>query len=177
MDSSEVKPTAEQVKELDADQLLEWIKKNRSKLLSDDQKKTFREKDISGDIFLNHAGDVEFFENKCNLPIGASERLANLARELAGGETAGIKSKLLSLIPCTARRQQANNVTGNRQQAEDVDMSDSVGMKSKLLPFIHARHVDNKLTALQETDSRLEMCRCPTPPLKSVCLLGRSGTT
>jgi len=70
--------------------------------------------------------------NKCNLPIGASERLANLARELAGGETAGIKSKLLSFISCT-RRQQANNVTGNRQQAEDVEMSDAAGIKSKLL--------------------------------------------
>jgi len=61
---------------------------------------------------------VEFFENKCNLPIGASERLANLARELAGGETAGIKSKLLSFMSCTPRRQQANNVTGNRQRTE-----------------------------------------------------------
>ena len=42
------------------------------------------------------AGNVEFFENKCNLPIGPSLVLADLAREIAGGETASIKNKLLS---------------------------------------------------------------------------------
>ena len=134
MDSSEVKPTAEQVNEWTSDKLLDWIKKHRPTLLKDDQLKKLEQEDISGDVFLNHAGDVEFFKNKCNLPIGASERLANLARELAGGETAGIKSKLLSFIPCTARRQQANNVTGNRQQAEDVDMSDDISGKSLAPP-------------------------------------------
>jgi len=76
-----------------------------------------------------------------------------------GGENAGIKSKLLSFIPCTPRRQQANNVTGNRQQAGDAEISDTAsksllrierladlmgeirvgetaGIKSKLLSFI-----------------------------------------
>jgi hypothetical protein len=103
MDTIQAKPTTEQVNEWNADQVLEWIKEHRPKLLSDDQKKIFRAKDISGDIFLNHDGDVESFENKCNLPIGASERLANLAREFveAGGETAGMKSKLLSFLSCT----------------------------------------------------------------------------
>jgi len=105
---------------------------------------------------LKQAGNVEFFKNECKLPIGLSIELADLAENLAE-ETTGIKSKLLSFMPCTPRGQQANNVTGNRQQAEDVEMSDVVDMKSKLLPFIHAHHVDNKLTAIQETDSRLEM--------------------
>jgi len=57
-------------------------------------------------------------------------------------------------IPCTPRTHQVNNVTGNRQQAEDVEMSDSdadakllrrimefmrretAGAKSKLLSFM-----------------------------------------
>jgi hypothetical protein len=105
------------------------------------------------------ADNVEFFEKKCNLPIGSSLVLADLARQITEGENAGIISKLLSLIPCTSRRQQANNVTGNRQQAGDAEMSDTAsksllpiegladlmrkivvretaGMKSKLLSFI-----------------------------------------
>jgi hypothetical protein len=110
-------------------------------------------------FFVKQAGDVGFFKKECNLPIGISGELADLAREIAGGETAGIKSKLLSFIPCTPRRQQANNVTGNRQQAGDAEMSDTAsksllsierladlmrkiavretaGRKSKLLSFI-----------------------------------------
>jgi hypothetical protein len=51
-------------------------------------------------------------------------------------DAADMKSKLLSFIPCIPRRQQANNLTGNRQQAEDVEMSDAPDMKSKLLSFI-----------------------------------------
>lgn len=43
---------------------------------------------------MDYAGDVGFFENKCKLPIGTSKRLVKLAREIAGGETAGIKSLL-----------------------------------------------------------------------------------
>ena len=84
---------------------------------------------------------------------------------MEGGET-GIKSKLLSFIPCTPRRQQANNVTGNRQQAGDAEMSDTskcfllLGelvdlvpplIKSKLLSFIPCtprRQQANNLTGM-----------------------------
>jgi hypothetical protein len=83
--ASQAVPTIEEVKNWDADELLEWIKENRRKLLKGDKLEKFKAEDISGDVFLNHAGDVEFFENKCNLPSGTSERLANLAREMAGG--------------------------------------------------------------------------------------------
>ena len=55
--------------------------------------------------------------------------------ELMDRETAGMKSNLLSFMPCTPRRQQADNVTGNRQQAEDVELSYSQSRKS-LAPFI-----------------------------------------
>ena len=40
------------------------------------------------------------------------------AEDVEISNTADMKSKLLSFIPCTPRRQQANNVTGNRQQTE-----------------------------------------------------------
>ena len=83
--ASQAVPTIEEVKNWDADELLEWIKENRPKLLKVDKLEKFEAEDISGDVFVDHAGDVEFFENKCNLPSGTSERLANLAREIAGG--------------------------------------------------------------------------------------------
>src|SRR5438045_1244581 len=51
-------------------------------------------------------------------------------------ETAGIKSKVLSFMPCTPHRLQANNVIGDREPAEDVEMSDAADMESKLLSFI-----------------------------------------
>jgi hypothetical protein len=40
---------------------------------------------------------VEFFENKCDLPIGPSEGLAKLARKFAGGETIGMVQKARKL--------------------------------------------------------------------------------
>ena len=102
-------------------------------------------------------------------------------------DSAGMKSKLLSLMSCTPRRQQANNVTGNRQLAGDVEISDTAsnimlpirtfnnlmamaerwdaGMKSKFTIFIHAHYVNCKLTTSQETDSRPKMWTCPTPPV------------
>ena len=39
------------------------------------------------------AGNVEFFENKCNLPIGPSLELADLAIEITGRETTGMVQK------------------------------------------------------------------------------------
>jgi hypothetical protein len=91
--ASQAKPTIKEMKNWDADELLEWIQENRSKVLKGDILEKFKAEDISGDVFLHHAGDVEFFNNKCNLPSGTSERLANLASELAGGETAGMVQK------------------------------------------------------------------------------------
>ena len=107
---SQANPTIEEIKQWDEDELLECIQQNRPKLLKDYDLKKFKEVRILGKAFLMLAGNVEFFENKCNLPIGTNERLADLARE-----TAGIKSKL-----CTPRRQQADNVTGKRRQDGDT---------------------------------------------------------
>jgi hypothetical protein len=98
-------------KKWDADELLDWIQQKLPTLLNGDDLKKLKEERIHGVIFLNHAGDRKYFREECNLPIGTSEMLADLARKIAGGETAGIKSKLLSFIPCTPHRQQANNFT------------------------------------------------------------------
>jgi hypothetical protein len=138
--ASQAEPTIEEIKEWDKNKLLKWIQQKRRGLLEGDNLKTFEATFIRGRVFVKHAGDVEFFKHKCGLPIGISEELADLASEIAGveiagGETAGMKSKLLSFMSCTPRRQQANNVTGNRQQAEDVELSYRQSRKS-LAPFI-----------------------------------------
>jgi hypothetical protein len=90
--ASQAEPTIEEIKIWDSDELLKWIEQNQPKLLKG-LKLEFKAKDISGDIFVDHAGDVEFFRNKCKMPSGTSERLADLARQMAGGETAGMVQK------------------------------------------------------------------------------------
>jgi hypothetical protein len=90
--ASQATPTIEEVNNWDAEELLEWIKRHRPKLLNGVKVEEFEAKIISGDVFLHHAGDVEFFEKKCNLPIGASERFAYLASEVIGKQNMSIKS-------------------------------------------------------------------------------------
>ena len=131
MDTSEHKPTTKEIKEWDKNELLEWIQQQRPKPLDGDILEKFKAADIPGKIFLKHAGDAEFFEKKCNLSIGPSEILADLAAEIVGMEAAGVKSKLLFFIPCTPRRQ-ANNVTGYREQAGDAEISDTASKKPRL---------------------------------------------
>ena len=128
--TSQAKPIIEGINELDADELLEWIQQERPKALKSDKVEKFKKADIDGATFLKHAGDVDFFENKCNLPIGTSERLADLAREIVGVDTAGAKSQSLSFIPYTPRRQQANSVAGKGKQSEDEELSFSQSCKS-----------------------------------------------
>jgi hypothetical protein len=121
--------------EWNVNDLLAWIEDKRPDLLDDDESEKLRKAKISGEVFLTCAGDREFFKSDCQLPPGTAVVLANLSRELAEEEAAGIKGKLLSFMSCTPRRQQANNVTGNRQQAEDVELSFSQSGKS-LAPSI-----------------------------------------
>jgi len=82
--AGQAEPTIEEIKDWDADELLEWIQQNEPKQLRGDTLEKFKAADISGKVFLMKAGDVEFFENKCNLPIGPSVVLADLARKIAG---------------------------------------------------------------------------------------------
>ena len=90
--ASHTKPTIEEIKKLDEDELLGWIQEKLPKLLKDDDLKKLQGERVDGVVFLNHAGDKKYFREECNLAIGTSERLANLAREIAGGVTAGSKS-------------------------------------------------------------------------------------
>jgi hypothetical protein len=129
--ASRAKDTAEDIKEKGPAELLEWIQQKRPNLLDDDDDvKAFKKARISGEVFLTCAG-----ENDCKLPPGTAVVLANLSRELAEEEAAGIKSKLLSFMSCTPRRQQANSVAEKRQQSEDVELSYSQSCKS-LAPSI-----------------------------------------
>ena len=91
--ASHTKPTIEEIKEWDGDELLEWILEKRPKALKGDKLEKFQAADIDGATFLKHAGKKKYFHEECNLPIGTSERLADLASEIAGGETAGMVQK------------------------------------------------------------------------------------
>ena len=131
--ASHTEPTTEEIKQWDEDELLGWIQQKRPKLLKGDDFKKLKDARIDGTTFLKHAGDVGFFENKCKLPIGTSERLADLAGEIAGGETASAKSKSLSFILCTPRRQQANNLTGPRRVNDAFKAGITYRLPSSLL--------------------------------------------
>ena len=72
------------------EKLVNWIVREKPELkeIESDIAKKFKDAFIIGSVFLNHDGDTAFFEEKCGLPIGACEILANLA-----SETKGKKSK------------------------------------------------------------------------------------
>jgi hypothetical protein len=91
--ASHTKLTIEEIKRRDEDELLEWIQQKEPKLLKGDKLKKFKNASIDGVIFLKYAGDKMFFLEECNLPIETSERLADLASEIARGETAGTVQK------------------------------------------------------------------------------------
>ena len=96
MDTFPVKPTSEEVKEWNKDKLLRWIQLKQPGLLEGDNLEKFRTAFIRGRVFVKHAGNVNFFEKKCKLPIGISDELADLAKEIVGRQTAGMKSDYLS---------------------------------------------------------------------------------
>jgi hypothetical protein len=72
------------MKDWDKDELLQWIKKKRPKLLSGDDLEKFIAAGILGETFLRRAGDVDFFM-KAGLPLGVSEVLASLGDEVEEG--------------------------------------------------------------------------------------------
>ena len=62
------------------DTLLLWIQDKKPELLDDGVLETFKAARISGKAFLKYAGDVQFFK-ECDLPMGTSSDLADLANE------------------------------------------------------------------------------------------------
>jgi hypothetical protein len=65
---------------LDKDKLLLWIQEKKPELFEGEVLETFKAARISGKAFLKYAGDVQFFK-ECNLPMGTSSDLADLAME------------------------------------------------------------------------------------------------
>jgi len=94
-------PTIEEMKEWDEDELLEWFQQSRRKVLKGDQLEKFKAAHISGGVFLKYAGDANTFEKKCGLAFGVSETLADIAAEIVGTETAGMKGKFFYTIYTT----------------------------------------------------------------------------
>jgi hypothetical protein len=95
--SSQAEPTIGEIKWWDEDKLLEWIQQKRPNLLTGEDVKKLKKEHISGLAFLLAADHmVETFENGCNLRIGASLELTNLAREIVGEKDPGIIHQ-----PCT----------------------------------------------------------------------------
>jgi len=120
--ASQAEATKQKIEGMEPDELIRFIQQKKPKLLKGDRLAEFKNAGIFGESFLSHANDVGWFQNTCNLSPGLSDMLVNLARELIG-----------RAMPYTPRRQQANNVTGNRQQAGDVEMFDTAS--KSLLPI------------------------------------------
>ena len=79
---------------------------------------------------------MRFFTDLCGIHPGIAAVLVDLSKELTKEDSKF--SKLLSFVSCTPRRQQVNNVTGNRRQAENVDMSaaDTAGKSTDHSPLL-----------------------------------------
>jgi len=86
-------PTVKKIREMDYEELLTWIKQKKPTLLRGEILTDFKTKYINGDVFLDHADDLRFFQEGCKLPIGPSDGLAKLARVVIEKETIGTKSQ------------------------------------------------------------------------------------
>jgi hypothetical protein len=96
--ASQAEPTVEQMKNWKRDQLFSWIMKKREQALDDEDILILKQTKITGEMFLEFAGDIDSFQRRCNLPISLSVTLANLSKPYVGWETAGIKSKFTIFI-------------------------------------------------------------------------------
>jgi hypothetical protein len=73
-------PTTQEMEIWNKDKLLLWIQEKKPELFEDEVLETSKAARVSGKAFLNHAGDLGFFKG-CNLPMGTSWDLADLAKE------------------------------------------------------------------------------------------------
>jgi hypothetical protein len=94
----------EEIEGLDKDELLKRIQTSLPGVFDHGDLEKFKAANIRGRTFVKHGCNVGFFKDECKLSVGASYELADLVKEIVGGETAGMKSKSLSFIPCTPRR-------------------------------------------------------------------------
>src|SRR5438045_6806569 len=77
------KLTVDEIKSWNTNELLEWIQQNLGNPLDKDDKELFLEAKIDGAVFLEGAGNKDFFLG-AGLSFGASVRLAGLAKETIG---------------------------------------------------------------------------------------------
>ncbi|KIX08774.1 uncharacterized protein Z518_03431 [Rhinocladiella mackenziei CBS 650.93] len=91
--ASHSKLAIDEINEWDADDLLKWIEQERRGLLEGEDLEKFRTAKINKNILVNHAGDMRFFRNECELPVGISKSLAMLASEVAKGKTASLETR------------------------------------------------------------------------------------
>ena len=85
--------TIQEIKAWDDDELLHWIQQKEPKLLTGDNLEKFKKACFPGQIFLKHAGERKYFHENCDLPIGISHELADLASEIAEEDKANRESK------------------------------------------------------------------------------------
>src|SRR2546429_9871906 len=71
-------PTIREIRSLDEGQLLQWIQQKLPKPLKAKDVEMFLMAEIDGNVFLRHAGDLDFFM-KAGLTLGVSDYLAELA--------------------------------------------------------------------------------------------------
>jgi hypothetical protein len=69
----------EDIRDFGANELLRWIQQKKPKLLASQNVEDFQNASITGNAFLDHAGDRKFFREDCKLPGGPSYDLADLA--------------------------------------------------------------------------------------------------
>jgi len=147
-DSKQASYKEKAISDWDLDDLVGWINEKRKNLLEDDEIEKLRKTGVKVATFLSTAAhDWHFFTDICGLLPGTAVVLVDLSRELkemvqngkeqdtSTGKSTDHASEFAE-AGGDARRLQANNVTGNRQRAEDVEMTDAADMKSKLLSFI-----------------------------------------
>ena len=77
---------------------------------------------------MTYAADKEFFKNECKLPIGTSVVLTKLSREIAEGETAGIR--ISYYFSCHAHH--VDSKLTALQQAGDAETSDTASKRPRL---------------------------------------------
>jgi hypothetical protein len=86
------------IRNMDDQELLTWIQQEKPKLLRDEGLENFKKERISGDVFLDHAGDRQFFK-ECKLRTGPSDGLAKLASQSAALEDLANEVKEGKFIP------------------------------------------------------------------------------
>ena len=75
-------PTIQEIRAFRVDELLRWILQKEPTLLEGPNIQTFKGLSIPGMVFLNYAGNYDFFRDKCRLPVGVSQGLADLGSQI-----------------------------------------------------------------------------------------------